>query len=99
MRRQQRLSHGQDDHGLPQLLASLVSPEADPARAAEINDAIAHVCRNLPPPDRRLLELRLAGCTTVQAARELDQDPDVLRVRLSRLRRLLRDNGVLLDWF
>ena len=100
VRREQRLSHGgQSDETLSQRLASLASAETDPARAALAKDAIDHVCRDLADVDRQLLELRLEGYSTVQAARELNQDPDVLRVRLSRLRRRLRKRGAMLDWF
>jgi RNA polymerase sigma-70 factor (ECF subfamily) len=99
LRRQQRLSGCEYDEPLSERLAALASGESDPAHAAEVQDAMAQVCRNLPDIDRQLLELRLAGYTTVQAARELNQDPDVLRVRLSRLRRRLQERGAMLDWF
>ena len=53
---------------------------------------------HLDDKDRRLVELRLQGFSTAEAARQLGEDADVLRVRLSRLRRRLRDNQVLSEW-
>jgi RNA polymerase sigma-70 factor (ECF subfamily) len=98
-RRQQRLSRGGDDpSALAELLVSLGRTDADPARAAQINDAVRHVCAQLSAADRRLLELRLQGCSTAEAAREMGLDPDLLRVRLGRLRQGLRDTGVLTEW-
>lgn len=52
----------------------------------------------LDETERRLIELRLEGCTTAEVARQLGLDPDVLRVRLGRLRRRLRQNGLLTEW-
>jgi len=42
--------------------------------------------------------LRLQGYKTSEAADRLGEDPDVTRVRLSRLRRKLRRSGVFADW-
>lgn len=99
LRRQQRLSHGADGpEELTRLLASVCSAETNPAQAAQVNDTVEQVCRSLSEPDRRLLTLRLQGFSTAEAAREMDADADVLRVRLSRLRRHLRAGGLLADW-
>src|SRR5262249_37483580 len=75
------------DDDLFTTLASLTRREGDPAGAAEVNDALRRVCNDLTPADRRLMELRLAGYTTAEAAREFGTDPDVLRAHLSRLRK------------
>ncbi len=48
--------------------------------------------------NRRVVELRLLGFSTAEVARKLGLDADVLRVRLSRMRRRLRDKQVILDW-
>jgi RNA polymerase sigma-70 factor (ECF subfamily) len=97
--RQQRLSHGPtSDTDLARTLESLVSGEANPARAAELNDAVQQLCRSLSDSERRLMELRLAGHSTAEAARELGADADVLRAHLSRLRQHLRAAGVLSEW-
>lgn len=99
LRRQQRLSHGPGQaEDLAQLLKSLTSSELDPARAAQLDDAIEHLCGNLNARDRRLMELRLQGYSTVETARKLGEDADVLRAHLSRLRRQLRAAGILSEW-
>jgi RNA polymerase sigma-70 factor (ECF subfamily) len=70
----------------------------DPAAEAAVRDGIARMLNEVDEADRRLLELRLEGYTTAEAARALDADPDILRVRLSRLRRKLTERGMLSDW-
>lgn len=98
LQRQHRLSGGAaSDGNLVQLLTSLQSTETDPARAAQFRDTVAHVCAQLDAADRPLLEMHLQGFRTVEIARELGLDADVLRVRLSRLRRRLREQGMLAD--
>ena len=98
VRRQQRLSDPGQAEDLAQLLKSLTSSELDPARAAQLDDAIEHLCGNLNARDRRLMELRLQGYSTVETARKLGEDADVLRAHLSRLRRQLRAAGILSEW-
>jgi RNA polymerase sigma factor (sigma-70 family) len=100
VQRQQRLSVGpqqQPSGNLPNLLASLASPPADPAKAAEFNDALSRLHNQLDETERRLLELRLQGYSTAEAARELGLDADNLRVRLFRLRQRLRSSGLLTE--
>jgi len=83
---------------LPELLASLTSAEPDPARQAEVRDAVGHLCESLSEMERRLLEMRSQGCTTGEVAEQLGLNPIALRVRLSRLRQRLQECGVLSDW-
>ena len=52
---------------------------------------------SLSQREQQVIELKLDGFTTAEIARELDLDADVLRVQLSRLRKRLRDKGVLGD--
>jgi RNA polymerase sigma-70 factor (ECF subfamily) len=87
-----------ETRGPSDLLTCLSSGEADPAEQAQYHDAVEHVCRHLDEKDRRLVELRLQGFSTAEAARQLGEDADILRVRLSRLRRRLRDGHVLQEW-
>jgi RNA polymerase sigma-70 factor (ECF subfamily) len=94
-RKVKREASGGDKH---QLLLSLCSPEADPALAAQFNDKVQHLLSSLEEVDQRLLELRLEGCSTAEAARRLQLDSGFLRVRLSRLRQRLRDEGLFSDW-
>jgi RNA polymerase sigma-70 factor (ECF subfamily) len=81
-----------------EVLLSLCSPQADPASAAEIADAADHFLSGLDDVDRRLLELRLEGCSTAEAARQLGVDAGFLRARLGRLRKRLVERGLLSDW-
>jgi RNA polymerase sigma factor (sigma-70 family) len=99
LRRQQRISYGAGEGStLPDLLASLSATEADPVRAAQLRDALQQLWENVNDTEKRVLELRLQGYSTVEAARQLNLDADVLRVRLSRLRQRLRAGGVLTEW-
>ncbi|WP_422927790.1 RNA polymerase sigma factor [Singulisphaera sp. PoT] len=61
----------------------------DPARDAQYKDLLRQYMVRLDATDRRVVELRLQGHTTAEAAREMGLDPDALRVRLSRLRKKL----------
>jgi RNA polymerase sigma-70 factor (ECF subfamily) len=80
-----------------ELPAALVCGQ-DPACAAQIQDALYHLWNNLDAEERRIVELRLEGQSTAEVARTLSLDADILRVRLSRLRRRLRVTGVLTEW-
>jgi len=99
-RRQHRLSHAGLDsaENLPQLLVSVCSSESDPQTVATLRDQMERLMSTLDETERRLIEMRLAGCTTAEVGRQLRLDPDVLRVRLSRLRRRLRQQGLLTEW-
>jgi RNA polymerase sigma factor (sigma-70 family) len=97
--RQQRLhQEAAETRPVADLLTALSSPEADPAAEAQYHDTLDHLCRRLEERDRRLIELRLQGYSTAEAARQLGVDADVLRVRLSRLRRRLRESNALTEW-
>lgn len=61
----------------------------DPAETVQRDDELRHLLDRLDGTERRVVELRLLGHSTAEAARELGLDADVLRVRLSRLRRRL----------
>jgi RNA polymerase sigma-70 factor (ECF subfamily) len=65
----------------------------DPAEAAQAGDAVRRVLAELDGPERRLVELRLAGLGTSEIAAKLGCDAHALRARLSRLRRRLREAG------
>jgi RNA polymerase sigma-70 factor (ECF subfamily) len=99
LRRQKRLdAPAAETRETADALTSLSSPDPDPAREAQYRDSVAHLMRNLHEEDRRLVELRLQGHSTAEAARRLGVDADVLRVRLSRLRRRLREKDLLTEW-
>jgi RNA polymerase sigma factor (sigma-70 family) len=101
LRRQDRPSAAPADPAdteVPDLMASLSCPDADPARAAQLRDALQQLWRHLDETERRVIELRLQGHNTAEVARALGLDADVLRVRLSRLRVRLQASGVLTEW-
>lgn len=95
--RRQRLSGG-GSGDLPDLFAALAGPDADPTEVAQYRDAVAHVCARCDDSERRAMELLLLGYRTADAARELGLNPDVLRVKVSRLRARLRAVGVGAEW-
>jgi RNA polymerase sigma-70 factor (ECF subfamily) len=98
LRRQQRLPSGGATANLPQLLASLSSPQGDPAQTAQFNDQLERLCRDLDESERRLLELRLQGYSPAEVAGQLGVTANVVYVRLTRLRQRLRSSGVFDDW-
>lgn len=97
MKRQQRLESGTASGNVPALLASLCTPESDPAAVASQKNEIEQIFSKLSDSERQLIELRMDGYSTAEAARELGLDADVLRVHLSRLRKRLRAAGVMSD--
>ena len=97
-KRQQRDSVAAGDpQQLAHRLVSLSSRESDPASAAEFQDQVRKLLETLDATDRRLIQLRLEGQSTADAARILGVDADVLRVRLSRLRKRLRASSLIRD--
>lgn len=93
IRRQQRLESGNSNENLPQLLASLTSSDSDPASLAAQRSEIEQIFAKLSESEQELIALRMDGYSTAEAARSMGQDPDVLRVKLSRLRKRLREAG------
>jgi RNA polymerase sigma-70 factor (ECF subfamily) len=89
--------HAAETQGPPELLTH-PGGGRDPADEAQYNEAFDRVFGRLEGLDRRLVELRLQGLSTAEAARQLGEDPDVLRVRLSRLRQRLRAGRALEGW-
>jgi RNA polymerase sigma-70 factor (ECF subfamily) len=65
----------------------------DPSAIAQVNDSVRHLLNGLDASDRKLLELRMQGYSTVEIADQLECDAHALRARLSRLRTRLRDAG------
>jgi RNA polymerase sigma-70 factor (ECF subfamily) len=99
LQKQQRMSLGGEEKGnLPEVLADLNAPLPPPDQAAEYSEALKRLHAHLDESERKVMELRLQGYSTADVARELGLDPDVLRVKLSRLRQRLRSTGVLSEW-
>ena len=96
LRKQLRESgHHPSDSDLPDYVVSLSDEQRDPSEIASYRDQVAFVMGRLEGVDRELVSLRLEGYSTVDAARHLNIDADVARVRLSRLRRRLRHARIL----
>jgi len=98
VKRQERHSGGGANEDLPSLIQGLSSPGEDPAATVAYHDAVKAICERLDPLEKQLLELHLQGYRTADAAEILNQNPDVLRVKLSRLRAKLRASGITADW-
>jgi RNA polymerase sigma-70 factor (ECF subfamily) len=99
LQRQRRLEMGGSSIDLlPQILADLSTPEADPADVAQFRDQLDRLCRRLDAIERQILALRLDGYTTAEIADQLGMNHVTLRVRVIRLRERLNSSGVLHDW-
>ena len=95
LKRQQRLSRGDESvSGVADRAVDPALAPTDPAQIVSIREQLSRVMSALDERDRQLVQLRLEGRSTAEAARELDLDPDVARVRLSRLRKRLREHGL-----
>lgn len=70
-----------------------VEPAAGPPATALANDLLARLLSELDGPDRRAVELLVAGHDTAAIATALSCTPAVVRARLSRLRQRLRSAG------
>ena len=97
-RRQKRLDQPGGAESVVDVLTSLAGSSSDPAQATQTGEAAQRLWNQLSALDRRLIELRLEGCSTAAAARLLNQEPDFLRVRLHRLRQQVRQSGLFDDW-
>lgn len=85
----------QDSTAPANSLVHLSAASTDPQASVALRDQVSHLLLLVSTVDRRLIELRLDGYTTAEAARELRLDADVCRVRLSRLRQRLKRIGVM----
>ena len=98
LKRQQRLSgHDDSQDDLLETMLSLRADRDDVADGVATRELLAQWLRDVDPVERRLIELRLEGHSTVEVAQLLDLDPDVLRVKLSRLRKRMRERGLMDD--
>lgn len=78
----------------PNTLPPGTDPAAAPGDTAAEEEVVARLLAELEPIDRRLIEMRLADVPTTEIAESLGLTPAVLRARLSRLRKRLRDSGL-----
>ena len=99
LKRQQRLSGEIKKHeSLQQLITNLV-PDRSVDDSPELEQELQIVLNGLHTTDRNLIELRLNGYNTSDAAKKLGLDADVARVRLSRVRKKLRDHQMFAEFF
>jgi RNA polymerase sigma-70 factor (ECF subfamily) len=99
LKRQTRSASGAPAGSNPrQALLRLCTSEHDPGSAVRSAEAVDHFLQGLDDIDRRLLELRMDGYSTTEAARQLGVDAGCLRVRLGRLRKRLLERGLPNDW-
>src|SRR5207247_2646223 len=68
--------------------------QGEPVSTVDFADSARRILDQLDRVDRRLVEMRLQGHSTAEAARELGVDAGCLRVRLRRLRQRLCDKGL-----
>ena len=95
LKRQQRLS-GVDDgcsDDLVDTLLALQSSEPTASESSGIREHLQRLMLELDPIEKQLIAMRIDGFSTIDVARALDLDPDVLRVKLSRVRKRLREKG------
>jgi RNA polymerase sigma factor (sigma-70 family) len=99
LQREHRLRFGRPEGQGPEE-SPLTTPggPGDPAQSAERSEEFQRLWEVLDPTERRLLELRLQGHSTEEAAAQMGCAANVLRVRLSRLRKRLREQGCLTAW-
>ena len=95
LKRQQRLSgvdNGCSDDLVDTLLA-IQSSEPTASESSGIREHLQRLMLELDPIEKQLIAMRIDGFSTIDVARALDLDPDVLRVKLSRVRKRLREKG------
>ena len=96
LKRQQRLS-GNAEHsseGIVEVIASFQGNQPSVEDEFSHRDLLEQWTQQLDPVEKQLVLRRIEGHSTVEVARSLNMDPDVLRVKLSRLRKRLRERGL-----
>jgi RNA polymerase sigma factor (sigma-70 family) len=100
LRKQQRLSRGDasgPEDGPADRLDARPGEAMDPAAEAAFRDAARKLYAQLTEVEQQMLDLRLQGYDTEEIAGRLGLNPIALRVRFSRLRKRLEENGVPTD--
>lgn len=98
LKRQQRLSSHEDaQDDFVDTMLSLRTPQGDATDDIANNELIAQWLSSLDEIEKQLISMRLEGHSTADVAKALNLDPDVLRVKLSRLRKRLRERGLMDD--
>ena len=94
LKRQQRLS-GVDERSdsLVDTLLALQSSEPTVSESSDLREHMRLLMLELDPIEKQLIAMRIDGYSTIDVARALGLDADVLRVKLSRVRKRLREKG------
>jgi DNA-directed RNA polymerase specialized sigma24 family protein len=74
-------------------LETIASDEFAPSEIAVANDILERCLAQLDDLDRQLVQLKLAGHSSVESAALLGRSPAFIRMRWSRLRQTLRECG------
>lgn len=80
-----------DSHPSPGEL--LASNDPAPSKIVSAEDLLQSLLLKLDALDQKLVRLKLAGNLSADTAKELQLDPAFVRMRWSRLRRFLQQNG------
>lgn len=75
-------------------LLELQSNAPSEQSALELQESIQNLLGKLDLDEKKLIEFRMQGFSTAEMARKTGLDADVLRVKLSRLRKKLRLQGI-----
>ncbi len=98
LKRQQRMSgHEESMENLVDSLLSLQVNRHPVSDEVATRELLSQWLAKVDSVEKSLIELRLHGHSTVEIAQLLGLDPDVLRVKLSRLRKRMREQGLLDD--
>jgi RNA polymerase sigma-70 factor (ECF subfamily) len=97
-KRQTRADSGGAGADPSEAILELCSPEEGPASAVRSKEAVDNFLKTLDDIDRRVVELRIDGYSTAEAAERLGLTAHFVRMRLARLRKHLVEAGLLHDW-
>jgi RNA polymerase sigma-70 factor (ECF subfamily) len=86
------VSFGSED-SLLGMGAQLLSHEPSPVDAAALVDVLEQIMNDLEPLQRRMLELRLKGCTVEEIAAETERGEATVRRLLDRVKQRLRQRN------
>lgn len=83
-----------DPKALTDFFMDLESNQPSAEQVSERREVVEQVLRDIDSIEREIIAHRIRGHSTAETARLLELDPDVLRVKLSRLRKKLRGRGI-----
>ncbi len=81
------------DESQGMLIERMESGEPTPPHVVMADETLDAMLRDLDDLDRKLVQLKLKGNSSVESAKELNRSPAFVRMRWSRLRKLLQERG------